>query len=479
MEKIWVRHTSIIINDYVLGTEPILEKKLSVWNEVTYSYDTKGFYYDEENKQLRIPRGVAIGYLEKMFGNVLRFDFNHDEAEKAVYHLTTEPRNDIQRRGIAFLTGSGDFKYTTKYSQLSLNFDTGYGKTYTAIVSMAYLKMRSIIIVHSDKLKTQWKSEFLDKTNINEQEIFDIKGSQGISHIIKYPKAKYKVFLVNHQTIAAYAKREGWSAVTDLFRLMKIGVKIYDEAHFNFENIIKIDLFTNTKKNFYLTANFERGDYTENRLFDICFNNVIRYGNEEKSKVRKHIKYLAVLYHSKPSVYDRMSIKNRYNFDKNKYIDYQMRNGLIIDVIRYVIDKIVNAKLLIFLSTIDAVDATTEILKEVYPEKIVGAYHSKLLDEYKAESLNADIIISTPKSLGTGVDIHGLRYIINTEPYSSSVTANQVPGRLRPLNDEDHSGYIELVDFGFDTVFNMYKKRLKYLKDKCESIKKFTYRGEQ
>ena len=101
--------------------------------------------------------------------------------------------------------------------------------------------------------------------------------------------------------------------------------------------------------------------------------------------------------------------------------------------------------------------------------------HAPHSDEEKARIDVVDIISSTPKSLGTGSDISGLRFMIMTEPYSSSVSANQISGRLREYAPDAYTFYIELVDIGFPKVLDMYKKRLKIFKKKCVSVNEVIY----
>ena len=84
--------------------------------------------------------------------------------------------------------------------------------------------------------------------------------------------------------------------------------------------------------------------------------------------------------------------------------------------------------------------------------------------------LDNKIIVSTIKSCGTGVDIRGLRFLINCEAYSSKVTADQVCGRLREYSPEDFSIYCELIDRGFLDCYRMYKNRDRIFKKKCNKI---------
>ena len=475
MSVIRVKHTSIVIPEYNLGDDDELERSLSVWDEVCYQRIEKGFMYKEDTRELIVPRGISTKYLEKRFDMMSVMDDHHDPCEAAVYKLKMEPRDDIQRRGISFLLGEGEFSYTKKYSQLALNFDTGYGKTYTAIATLTMLKTKAIIITNQNALKEQWIKEFKEKTFLDEKFMCDISGKQSLKKLLD-GKNIYKVYFVNHQTLNAHAKANGWNAVGELFKTLKVGVKIFDEAHLQFDNMMRIDFSTNTKRTFYLTANFERTHYSDNKLFNICFKNAVQYGLEEKVNARKHIKYLAVFFDSKPVGMDRVFIKNRFGLDKNRYIEYELDKGKIFDVLDFVIEGICKSKSLVLFSTIAATELYYEHIIKKYPDKIVSLINSTASEDRKTNVQIADIIVSTPKSLGVGIDVKGLKFIINTEPYSSRITANQVPGRLRVLSDTENSGYIELVDVGFPIIMQSYKKRLKYLKEKCSETKIFEYK---
>ena len=97
-------------------------------------------------------------------------------------------------------------------------------------------------------------------------------------------------------------------------------------------------------------------------------------------------------------------------------------------------------------------------LQKKYPNENVTKIHSKVSKEEKETANEGSIIVSTPQSCGTGVDIKGLRFCINTVAYSSQVTADQVSGRLREYDSELYSIYAETLDVGFTQVCNMWNR---------------------
>lgn len=481
-----INHTHMIIPNYDLGDCEELEKQLSTWDKICYRFNPIGFYYDEEKKELRIPRGLDVSYIERKFPNKpLEFSYTPDPYDKVVFTLKTMPKSDIQKKSIAFLLGEEDFKYTKKYSQQSLNLDTGDGKTYCVIASLTFMRTKSIIITHTESIKKQWKESLTKFTSLSEPYICNISGSSVIDRLIKQIESgknlPYKVYLVNHATIRSYAKTNGWESITKLFQLLKVGVKVFDEAHLEFENLVRIDLFTNTKKTFYLTANFERSGVEENIVFEKCFKHIVKYGVETKEEKRKHIKYLGVLYNTHPSQITQASVRNVHGFDKNKYCDYEIEKEKFFEVIHKMLDICMTqeGKILILLSKIKACeimyDDIIEYLKNINSNYSVSIYNSSIPEKDKVLALEKDIIISTQKSLGTGNDIRGLRSVIMTEQYSSKIIANQTAGRLREYSKDEYTFYIELVDIGFKRAYDMYKKRLPIFKKKCVQVGEYKY----
>lgn len=478
--KINVKHTSIVIENYTLGDKPSFEKYLSVWDEGKFRFNPIGFMYREDTKELLIPRGVNINYIEKEFDTTANVLFTPDPYENVSIKLKAPPRDNVQKDAIAFLIGETNFKYTKKYTQLLLNLDPGVGKTYITTAALTFLGMKTIVITHIEKIKNQWKETLLDKTDLSENHICNIKNSNVISKLLKDKNPKYKVYLINHGTISSYAKKHGWQAIGELFRHLKTGVKIYDEAHLNFANIIKIDLNTNTKKTIYLTATFGRTNRYEDRLFNICFSNLVKFtaklSNElskKKKEARKHTIYVSVLYDSKPSLDTQAYMSTNRGFNKNRYSNYQRQCEVFYKVIKYMVKYFLDkeGKLMILSSMIESVESIKDFLNENFGEnKGIYSYHSKLDNDTKERALLGDIICTTPLSAGTGFDLPGLRTIIMAESYSSKIEAKQVSGRLREYSPDEYTFYVELVDTGFKKAHDMYRRRLKYFKDKCAKV---------
>ena len=466
--RIIVYHSHIKLEGYNLGDYPDFEKLLSVWVDTEYRYNPIGYEYDEETKTLIIPRGCNINILASKFNATPEIIYTSDDYAEISMRVNVPPRNDIQKQAIAFLIGESDYAFTKKYSQLLLNLETGGGKTYITSAAMQFYRMRTMIIVHQNKIKSQWIDTFLTKTDLTESDIVNISGSSKIDYLFKhYPHGK--VYIVTHSALASYAKHNGWESIHELFKFLKIGLKVIDEAHLMFANMAKIDFHTNCKKNIYLTATVDRSDPYEQRLFKLYTRNIVKFDKQVVRVTRKHIMYLAIMYNSSPSLDVKAAMYTMRKFNKSKYSQYQSTCDKFFDVIKFTIEYFIRkkGKMLILTSTIDTCETLRDFIHNLYPSKVVTVYHSKISKEDRLKAFDADIICSTPQSAGTGTDIPGLRVLINCEAYSSKVTADQIPGRLREFNETDNTYYVELVDTGFKAVYGMYERRLPTIKRKC------------
>lgn len=480
MTRVNVKHTSIEIQPYVPQTAPQLERLLMIYDKVTHKHINVGLEYIEEEKRLLIPRGISVGFLEKTFDTVANMDGNHDPVQHIKLRVNLKPKNDNQREAIAFLLGEGKYRSNKKYSRLMLTLDTGEGKTYCAVTTIGFLQMRSAIMVPDNGLMAQWEERFYQYTNITEYDIYRISGSASIKKLMKMSdkEIKYKIFLVSHKTITSYAKKHGWLAITEVFKKMKIGVKIYDEAHKLMHNMIKIDLYTNTKYNLYLTATAGRSDIKEDIIYNRVFSNIPNFF-VKKELEDNYLNVLVLQYDSRPSYLVQAECKNMHGFDANKYMNYCAEGGgqelffkcifMVLDSIEEKLIQNPNMKIAFLLKRLSVTRKVKKLIAQRYPHfaKSIGLYTSDYSGDAKEKQLQKQIILSTTKSMDAGIDVPGLHYMVMAEPYRSAILGRQVSGRLRNIG-EVH--YIEIVDMGFDSCRKQFKDRKKPLLNRAKKF---------
>ena len=431
---------------------------------ITHSKHPLGMYYDKETKCLCLPRGIDIWFVEKYIGAKAEVDHDYDNFERIPNtYIKYLPRNDVQKESLRFMLGEGEYKTNKMRSQMSLNLNTGKGKTYVSIATIAYECIRSIIITYSNGWLKQWKDCVLEYTDMSAKDVYQISGAQAIDMILsgKSIHNNHNIYLITHSTITSYASSHGWDKITELFKVLKIGMKFYDEAHLNFDNMCMIDFFTNTYRTYYVTATPARSDDQENKIYQMYMKNIpsIELFDEEEDP---HTNYISLLYNSKPTVYETSSLKNAYGLDVNKYADYVVYKENFHYMLHIVLDMVskmvgTDGKALFFFHTNNSLMVVYDWLCKNYPELYnhIGIYTT--LNENKEEAKKKRLILSTVKSAGAAEDIRGLKVaVILAEPFKSKVIARQVLGRTR----DDNTYLIELVDLGFYKIKQWYYSKL-------------------
>ena len=231
MAKIVVKHCRIEINNYELGDCPRLEYFFTIFDPVTHSYYMKGLDYDEKRKILILPRGLDVGWLEYNLNGDAKLDSNYDEFDYVSEPIMIKnmPRDDEQREALRFILGKAEYHDNSSKSQLSINLNTGKGKTYVTVAAISYWLVRSMIIASTKGIINQWKERIEEYTDIKAREIYIIEGSSSIERLYNRDIGQYKIFLASHATLKSYGDKNGWDKISELFRYLKIGIKVYDE----------------------------------------------------------------------------------------------------------------------------------------------------------------------------------------------------------------------------------------------------------
>lgn len=464
-----VKHSSIVIHNYKLGDCSKLEKLLSVWDNVSYEYTWQNFHYDEEQETLTIPRGMSVKYIQFLFQDKELFiNKVPDRSNQATYKCIVEPRDKDQEEAISFLLDK-----TCSQKMLSLN--TGGGKTYCTINTLSKMKKRAMIIVDKDKIMQQWKSEILKFTDLEEDDIYLVSGSQSINKIMKDKSdPKYKIFIASHRTLASYAG-ENWDNITNFFKKLKIGCKVFDEAHVEVKNIFMLDSFTNVAQTIYLTATPSRSHPLEDRVYQLSFENMPKYGLENKFVEPHNIIYY-ISYDSHPDNLTVARCKTKRGFDTNEFSNYTFNKNydqffdIICQLLKITLKQ--SGKTTIILHKNDHIEKLKKNLEEVFDGIDIGTFSSIIPNKDQREKeLDKKVILSTDKSMGKAVDIKDLQFVIMTVPTSSKVVAEQTLGRLRKLRDGRNTIYFDLTDIGFKSCVNQRKSRRQLLDLKAKKIK--------
>ena len=275
MSKEIIRYSSYYKITDVYKIPYYISNELSKWNPAYFRRENIGFWYNEEQKEMRIPRGYPLANIKQAFPNHEYREYTSDlNYEKIDIGLLNYPRDYIQENSLAFMTGNMPFEFTRKETQLYVDLDTGTGKTFLMVATACYFQTRCVIFIPPiSKIGNQWM-DTLDKfTTLNRDEYLYVKGSEMCKDIIKGKYKKVKVFIIPRSTVLSFVRKydDDWNMLTRLVDAMNVGIKGIDEAHMDFNTIVNIDCFTNVPKTYYMSSSPSRSEKTEKIIYKKVF----------------------------------------------------------------------------------------------------------------------------------------------------------------------------------------------------------------
>ena len=355
-----------------------------------------------------------------------------------------------------------------------VNLPTASGKTLLSVYLTSLMNMKTLIMCFSKGILKQWYETFKDKFTINPKRVTFIDSSAMLDAMYEgnFDFDRYDIYLCNPGILTKYLKKTDYNRLDTIFTRMGIGLKIFDEAHRHLSNIIKINAVSNVRFTLYLSADYGQGDPKKEEKFFKIFNKVrVISPKEEVLTDMKYTRGVVMLYDTHPDDLEAHQIFNGYGYSAQYYMDYQMKKGKIVDVIKQVVDYIherdSSGRILILFNYIEHIEAVTSKLQEWYGDFFkVRSFHG-LTDDSERDDIkkHADIIVSTYGSFGTGIHEKGIKYIIGTNQ-SNKVEDNQAAGRAEKPADGSDVIYFMLVDEGFPYCRKKLKTRLEYLKQK-------------
>lgn len=458
-----IYNTHIEVQPYRLHQEKGLELSLSRKDKARHCLVPIAYYVDEGHDKLYLPLGVDIDYLERLFRTKAEYYHGWEREKVSVpYTMHTEPRNEDQVETIDFLLQRNKYANTLNITQLGLNLPTGFGKTYCSIRAIIEAKERAMIICHTQLIRDQWFKSLLKHTDVPEDKILVCTTSTlEAIHNGAIDSSDYDFFILLHQSLHSFAKEYSWVELGTLIQNMKLGVRVVDETHYYFSNMLMLDYYTNFPVTFYVTATFGRSDIQENMIYRTAYSKMIRFGNHIKQN--KHILSFVFSHDSAPDSRARAKVEHStaYGFSSMNYSSYIQTSDESKNVLKAALKKVEHLEGLkiVTAAKIDTLKEYALMTEELYPEWRVGVMSSK---SDTIDPTEYDIVFATAKMIGTGTDNVGLRVLICMEPMSSNINIKQIMGRLRPYFASDGTQrdtvFIYILDFGFKKVQEMFSR---------------------
>jgi hypothetical protein len=418
---------------------------------------------------------------------------------------------DYQAEAITYINdGKGGRK--------GLSLQTGKGKTFTAVAAALDRGLATLIIASG--LTTQWikaiheqtlivhnlgigdeyeellmdygvmkrkdgeKSakpkklgDFIKRSNaMVGSDIYIVQGFESLMQLFD-SGMRPKFIFASLETLRAYAKGGGnyedLPTYSDFLKFYGIGTRITDESHLNFHTNVMLDLYGNVPLNLYLTATFDTANKGLEKIFNMIYPESMRHGSD------KYDKYVnSFFYGYYGNIPEKICVKGR-GYSHNDFEAHMLKHQNIrIDWYNRVLIPIVNShylnsdhsklKLLIFCKSIAFCDDVVDMLRSHISDKNILTYLGR---DPESHLTDADIIVSTHGSAGTGCDIKDLYCVINTVSFKASTTVRQVLGRLRELKGGITPEYVDLLDLNLSSHKRHWRERSQILKQ-CSVVYK-------
>lgn len=332
------------------------------------------------------------------------------------------------------------------------------GKTYVAVRTLLELQKRAVIVVPAS-LMNQWQDAITSMTNAN---VDIIRGSRSIKDIIAQNfDVNTDIFLTSVNTIQEYARRDSDHSIykdlpscSSFVEQLGIGVKIIDECHINFNSNLLVDIICgNVEHNIYLSATYIRSSRASNAIFNRIFPSEVKYDGDRD--YNRYVNITEVKYNL--GNIDEKLVTTERGYSQFKYEKYLLKK---VSRLNYVIQNVIacmaedyfvdirekGEKLLILVGMQEFAEFVVAYLSNSFPSMHVISFLYRTKDEAIED---ADIIVSTIGSCGTGRDIKGLRTVILFSSFSSDALTMQTIGRLRKMKNTPE--FLYLVNTGIQS----------------------------
>lgn len=449
----------------------------SIYDPVCHKYEQQVFFV--RGSDIYMPASIGADYVRKYFpkDEISPSTGYYPKPRAANFSMIHYPRDAMQTMAMTFLERiKGDGLWQSRFLQLP----TGSGKTFCTIDLACFLNVRAMVVVDTAELAIQWKKEFLNHTNMKEDDIAILSGRESVAEERK--NSNRKAYIAIHKTLGMLMD-DGDNVINSLMRDLGIGLRVFDEAHVDFRAICAINSFSNVEYTLYLTATPSRSNFREDNLYGKVFGR-IPYFNGLAVEDDKYHTVVLDTFDSEPPIDVKAGIRTKRGFNIAKWSQYITSDDGYPKYKKFLFETIDKFKLLdrgvkiaIMLPTIDLIDKTAESLRDHYPGKAdIGLFIGRIPKDDRSAELSHRIIITNDKIFDKGIDVEDLDVLMLFVPFSSKVKTEQVLGRLRHREGRP-SVLIDVADVGFPECVAQQKLRRRVYLKKAKAVRSVVDEG--
>ncbi len=369
---------------------------------------------------------------------------------------------------------------------------TGKGKTYSSLRSMANKGFRGLIIVKGGFLD-KWVDDVHKYMNLDVEDVMVIRGTnqlKALLHLAMAGEYKSKIVLMTSKIMQNWINawkqyREGTVDIgypcspRQFCELLGVGERLIDEVHEAFHLWFMIDLVTHVKNSTSLSASFVSDDTFVQRMMDIMHPPVTRYTGDA---YHKYVSAVAVFYRFKKPSMIRWKDPSTGYYSHHVFEQWILRDDELTANYLEFVDQLFIAsfmqgwkegdKALIYASSVDMCTVMTDYFAKKYPNMDVRRFTE--LDPYE-NVIDADLRISTLGKAGAAIDIKDLTTVILTNARRATASNIQGFGRLRELHDGRTPKFTYVVCEDIDKHVEYHDSKWLLLRDMALHLNTKTY----
>lgn len=371
-----------------------------------------------------------------------------------------------------------------------VELQTGKGKTFIALASIAQTNERFVLATKGGFVSRWLKDVCGDDSvlHLAHNDVIVVKGSEALKTVIQLAltdQLEFTGLLISTNTLNNYYKHYfdndgdmeeyGGLHPVALWALLKVGTLITDEFHMLLHMNYIREMYNHVPKTIALSATMIPTSPFMKMIHDTLF------PKESRAPAVEYDKYIAVKALMYGTHHDTKDIKCFRNskYNHTMYEESIVNRPKVLKNYLEMITTITNGifvgegkrlpgeKMIVYVSTVEMATLLTEHFKkrwgDAFPiKRFVSA------DPYSNVE-DAELIVSTPGSLGTAHDVANLRFTLLTTALGKEDTNVQLLGRLRRLKNNP-----DVTPEMFYLVNRDIKKHMDYHQRKRELFKPIT-----
>lgn len=333
---------------------------------------------------------------------------------------------------------------------------TGSGKTIMTMFALAKVKVRCALVVKPMYI-SRWMDVLVGKDmvfkNFGSKDVMTVRGSAQMASIINLAReGEFNVdfVVISNRTYINYlqhydengpSEEYGWCRPEELWNLLGVGIRLIDEAHQDFYGCFLTDLHSHVPTSIELSGSLEPDMDFLKAMYAVMYPKALRMNT---GVYKRYVDIIGLLYSLDTELpHPRTTRRGRASYSQAAYeeaiIKVPMRTRRLQEMMSFICnnyfmsERLPDHKLLVFFDTVGMCAIMADYYQELYPDLYVSKYTEEedpsVLDE-------ADIIIATPASAGTAVDITNLQQVHSFVMRSSTQALIQMLGRLRKLSTD-------------------------------------------